>query len=51
VPAAALKGQGILDDEAHRRRNAGLRGHIALQLHAKDELRIQYRDLLLRTLK
>jgi hypothetical protein len=51
IPAAALKGQGILDDEAHRRRNVGLRGHIALQLHAKDELWIQYKEILLRRLE
>jgi hypothetical protein len=51
IPAAALKGQGILDDDAHRRRNVGLRGHIALQLHTKDELRIHYKDIRLRTLE
>lgn len=51
VLAAALHGRGILDDEAHRRRNVGLRGHIALQLHARDELRIQYKDIRLRTLE
>jgi len=51
VPAASLKGQGVLDDEAHLRRNVGLRGHIALQLHTKDELLIQYKDLLVRPLR
>ncbi len=45
VAAADLKGDGILNDEAHRGRNVGLRGHIALQLHAKDELYIQYKDI------
>jgi len=50
VAAADLKGDGILNDEAHRERNVGLRGHIALQLHAKDELFIQYRDIRLKPL-
>jgi hypothetical protein len=41
---------GILDDEAHREHNVGLRGHIALQLHARDELRIQYTDIAIRVI-
>jgi len=48
VLAADLNGDGILDDEAHRKHNAGLNGHIALQLHSKDDLYIQYKDLRLR---
>ncbi len=40
----------VLDDEAHRRRNVGRRGFIALQLHSKDETRIQFRDLEVRPL-
>lgn len=40
----------VLIDEAHRKRNVGLRGHIALQLHSKDELKIQFRDIQLREL-
>ncbi len=51
VPAATLDGRGILDDKAHRRWNVGLRGHIALQLHSKDEVRIQYKDIRLRMLE
>jgi hypothetical protein len=43
-------GRGVLDNEAHRRRNVGLKGHIALQLHAKDQLRIRFKDLLIREL-
>lgn len=43
-------GAGILDDEAHRKHNVGLRGHLALQLHDKDELLIQYRDFRVRRL-
>jgi hypothetical protein len=47
---ADFDGAGILDDEPHRRHNVGLRGHIALQLHDKDELLIQYRDIRIRPL-
>jgi hypothetical protein len=42
--------RGILDDEEHRRRGVGLRGHIALQLHVKDDLYIQYKDIRLKEL-
>ncbi len=42
---------GILDDEAHRAHNVGLRGHIALQLHNKDELYIQYKDIAIKVLE
>ena len=51
VPAAALDGKGILDDEGHRQRNVGLRGHIALQLHINDQLYIQYKDILVRPVR
>jgi hypothetical protein len=39
---------GILDDAAHQSHQVGLRGHIALQLHSKDELYIQYKDIFIR---
>ncbi len=42
---------GILDDEIHKALNVGLKGHIALQLHSKDELLIRYRNLYIRPLK
>lgn len=35
----------VLDDAAHRARNAGRHGFIALQLHSKDETRIQFKDI------
>ena len=41
---------GILDDADHRRHNVGLRGHIALQLHTKSALHMQYKDIQLRPL-
>jgi hypothetical protein len=49
--AADLKGDGILDDEHHRRRRVGLKGQIALQLHSGDELYIQYKDIQLKRLE
>ncbi|MDX2153321.1 MAG: DUF1080 domain-containing protein [Bryobacteraceae bacterium] len=48
-PIADYDGKGHLDNEAHRKRNAGLRGHIALQLHAKDEVRLAFRNIRIRT--
>ena len=50
VPISDFDGHGVLDDEDHRKRRVGLHGHIALQLHLKDELRIQYKDIRLRPL-
>ena len=51
VPVADLNGDGILNDEGHKSRNVGLRGHIALQLHVKDELLIQYKEIAIKTLR
>jgi hypothetical protein len=50
VPVADYDGSGVLDDEAHRRHNVGMTGHLALQLHIKDELRIEYRNIRIRPL-
>ncbi len=47
-PATDFNGEGILNDELHRIRNAGTEGCIALQLHQNDELRIRYREILIR---
>lgn len=48
MPVADYDGAGVLDDEAHRRRNAGLKGHFALQLHSRDELRVHFRGIRVR---
>jgi len=40
----------VLFDEAHRRHQVGRSGQIALQLHTRDELKIQYKDIRIRTL-
>lgn len=43
-------GKGLLDDAAHQQRNVGLKGHIALQIHTGDQLRIRFKDILLKDL-
>jgi len=50
LPVTLYNGVGILDDETHRRREVGLRGHIALQIHTGDQLRIRFKDIVLREL-
>jgi len=41
-------GAGILDDENHQKHEVGMYGFIALQLHAKDELNMHFKDIYLR---
>ncbi|MCZ6675081.1 MAG: DUF1080 domain-containing protein [Verrucomicrobia bacterium] len=43
-------GKGILDDVDHRKHNVGMRGFIAFQLHARDELKLQFKDIFIREL-
>lgn len=50
VAIADYDGAGILDDAAHQRHQVGRKGHLALQLHSRDELRIAYRNLRIRPL-
>ncbi len=38
-------GEGTLDDSLHRERRVGRRGHIALQIHKNDQLRMRFKDL------
>jgi hypothetical protein len=45
IAIADYDGAGVLDDEVHKSRNVGMRGHIGLQLHNGDDLYIQYKDL------
>jgi len=47
---ADYDGAGVLDDELHRERGVGLQGHIALQLHKRDRLRIAFQEVQLRVL-
>jgi len=43
-------GAGVLDDETHAQRRVGLKGHIALQIHKGDQLKIRFKDLHVRNL-
>ncbi len=43
-------GAGVLDDETHRTRRVGMKGHLALQIHAGDQLRIRFRQIRIREL-
>ncbi|MBD3274592.1 MAG: DUF1080 domain-containing protein, partial [Candidatus Marinimicrobia bacterium] len=47
---ADLDGEGLLTNEAHERFNVGMTGHIALQLHSGDELKIRFKNIKLRKL-
>ena len=38
-------GEGVLNDDIHKGRNVGLNGHIALQIHTNDELKIRFKDI------
>ncbi|MBZ0254662.1 DUF1080 domain-containing protein [bacterium] len=40
-----LMGEGILDDEFHKKHSVGETGFIALQIHTGDKLKIQFKDL------
>lgn len=51
ITMASYDGAGVLDNEGHRRLNVGLRGHVALQLHVRNELKIRFRDLRVRALE
>ena len=45
VTVADYDGAGRLDDEAHRTRNVGMKGHIGLQIHSGKELLIRFKDI------
>ena len=36
---------GFLDTQLHKKYNVGTKGHLALQLHGKDQLRIRFKDI------
>ncbi|MEP1486826.1 MAG: family 16 glycoside hydrolase [Algibacter sp.] len=44
-------GSGILDDVIHQEQHVGMSGKIALQVHAKNELKIRFKDIQLKKLK
>ncbi len=51
VTIADYDGVGRLDDEAHRLRNVGMKGHIGLQIHPGHELLIRFKDIEVRELE
>lgn len=50
VTVADYQGAGRLDDETHRSRNVGLRGHIGLQIHPGKDLLIRFKEIEVRPL-
>jgi len=50
ITVTRYDGAGTLDDDTHRTHDVGLRGHIALQIHTGDQLRIRFRDIALQEL-
>ncbi len=38
-------GAGVLDDQNHKNLNVGVRGHIALQIHTGDIMKIRFKDI------
>jgi hypothetical protein len=49
VAVADYNGAGRLNDEAHRKHNVGMKGHIGLQIHPGGKLLIRFKDILVRT--
>jgi hypothetical protein len=50
VKVMEYKGESVLNDDIHKRRNVGLNGHIALQIHTNDELKIRFKDIYIKEL-
>lgn len=49
VTIADYDGAGRLDDAAHQSHDVGLKGHIGLQIHPGKQLRIRFKDIVIRT--
>jgi hypothetical protein len=50
IPVADYDGAGRLDDQVHRKQRVGLKGHIGLQIHPGQVLRIRFKDIEIREL-
>ncbi len=46
-----FNGDGILNDEIHKKLNVGQKGFIALQIHKGDQLKIRFKDIKIKELK
>lgn len=44
------EGTGVLNDAIHQQHKVGMQGHIALQIHTGDKLRVKYKDLFIKEL-
>ncbi len=51
VQVADYNGTGRLDDQAHRGRNVGMKGHIGLQIHPGKDLLVRFTDIEVRELE
>jgi hypothetical protein len=43
-------GHGVLNDAVHKKLNVGRSGHIALQIHKNDQLKIRFKDIFIKDL-
>jgi hypothetical protein len=50
VTVTQYDGEGVLNDQIHKDRNVGMKGHIALQIHTGDLLKIQFKDIRIKDL-
>jgi len=50
ITIADFDGAGLLDDEWHQQRGIDQKGHIALQLHRGDELKMAFKDIRIKEL-
>ena len=50
VTVLKYDGTGVLDNEAHKKRKTGIKGIIALQIHRGDQLKIRFKDILIKGL-
>jgi multimeric flavodoxin WrbA len=50
VTVVDYDGSGVLDDDLHQKLRVGTRGMIGLQIHANDELKLRFKDVLIQPL-
>lgn len=50
VKITNYRGVGTLNDETHRQLNVGMKGHIAIQIHEKDALILQFKEMYIKEL-
>ena len=50
IKVTDFNGEGILNDPVHKQKSVGENGHIALQIHKGDSLKIQFKDIQIKEL-